>query len=99
MAKTRLAPVSQKTIPELELMGMALGSQIGQFLQQNLQHQAIVVETTFWSDSQVCLAWLKSTKTVKTFVRNRVNMINNYKCKFFFIPTDLNPADTATRIT
>ena len=24
-------------------------------------------------------------------------MINNYKCNFFFFPTDLNSADTATR--
>ena len=26
-------------------------------------------------------------------------MINNYKCSFFFIPTDHNPADIATRIS
>ena len=25
-------------------------------------------------------------------------MINNYKCSFFFIPTDFNPADIAERI-
>ena len=98
MAKTRLAPVSPKTIHELELMAMALDSQLGKFLQQSLQHLPIVVETTYWSDSQVCLVWLKSTKTLKTFVRNRVNMIN-YKCNFFFIPTDHNPADIATRIS
>ena len=58
-----------------------------------------MVETTYWSDSQVCLTWLKSTKTLKTFVRNRVNMINNCKCSFFFYPTDHNPADIATRIS
>ena len=43
-------------------MAMAFGSQLGQFLQQTLQQWPIVVETTYWSDSQVCLAWLKSTK-------------------------------------
>ena len=53
MAKTRLAPVSQKTIPDLELMAMALGSQFGNFLQQTLQHLSIVVETTYWSVSQI----------------------------------------------
>ena len=26
-------------------------------------------------------------------------MINNYKCSFFFIPTDYNPSDIATRIS
>ena len=98
MAKTRLATVSQKTITELELTAMALDAQLGQFLQQTLQHQPIVVETTYCVNSQVCLAWLKSTKKLKTFVCNGVNMINNYKCSFFFIPTDLNPANIATRI-
>ena len=34
----------------------------------------------------------------KDFVRNRVNIIDNYKSRFFFFPTDLNPADIATRI-
>ena len=97
MAKTRLAPVSPKTIPELELMAMALGSQLGKFVQQTL-HLPIVVDTTYYSDSQVCLAWLKSTKILKTFVRNRVHMIKHYK-GIFFIPTDHNPADIATRIS
>ena len=41
-------------------------------------------------------AWLKATKTLKMFVRNQVNMINNYKRSFFFIPTDHSPADNAT---
>ena len=99
MVMTRLAPVSPKTIAEAELMAMALNSQLGKFLQQTLQHLPIVVETTCWSDSQVCLAWLKSTKTAKTFVRKRMNMIKNYKCSFFFFPTDHNPADIATRIS
>ena len=38
MANTRLATVSQKTIPELELMAMALGAQLGQFRQQTPCH-------------------------------------------------------------
>ena len=53
MAKTRLVPVSPKTIPELELMTMALGSQLGKLLQQTLQHLPIVVKTTYWSESQL----------------------------------------------
>ena len=98
MAKNRLNTVLPKTIPGLELMAMALGSQLGNCLQQTLQHLPIVLETTF-SNSHVCLARLTSTKTLKTFVRNRVNMINNYKCTFFFIPTDHNEADIATLIS
>ena len=52
MAKTRFAPVSPKTIPELELMAMALGSQLGKVLQQTLHQLPIVLETTYWSDSK-----------------------------------------------
>ena len=78
--KFRLATVSPKTIPELELMAMVFGSHLGQFLGQTLRHLPIVVETTYWSDSQVCKAWLKSTKTLKNLARNRVKMNNIYKC-------------------
>ena len=99
MAKTRLAPVSSKTTPKLELMAMSLSSQLGIFSQRTLQHLPIVVETTYWSNSQVCLSWLKSTKTLQTFARNRVSMINNYKSSFFFIPTDHNPVDIATHMS
>ena len=56
MAITRLAPVSQTTIFEFELMAMGLGSELGNFLQQTLQHLPIVVETAYWSNSRVCLA-------------------------------------------
>ena len=80
-------------------MAMALGSQLGNFLQQVLQHLTIVLEKTRWSFSQVCLACFKTTKTLEPSARTRVSMINSYKCSFFFILTDLNPANIATRIS
>ena len=54
MAKTSIP----KTIPELESMTMVLGSQLGKFLQQTLQHLPMVVETLYWSDSEVKLPGL-----------------------------------------
>ena len=80
-------------------MATALESLLEKFLQQTLQYLPIVVETTNCSYSQVCLAWPKSTKTLKTFVRNQVNVIYSYKCSCFFNSTNLNPAYIATRIS
>ncbi|CAG2217437.1 unnamed protein product [Mytilus edulis] len=77
MAKTRVAPLKELTLPQLELMA----------------------PITLWSDSQIVLHWLKSTKTLKRFITNRVNEINDltYSHIWKYCPTDCNPADLLTR--
>ena len=82
--KTRLAP--DRTIPELELMAMTLGVKLEEFLQKTLKSVTPKIETFYWSDSLVCIAWSKSQKSLKPFVKNRVSFIQNRKVTFCNTP-------------
>ena len=53
-----------------------------------------------YSDSQICLSWIKAThKEYKTFVENRVREIRSAvpPDKWYYCPSDTNPADIITR--
>ena len=54
---------------------------------------------TFWSDSQIVLHWLSTTKKLKKFVSNRVSEINalTKSHSWKYCPTHDNPADLLTR--
>ena len=51
-----------------------------------------------WSDSQIVLYWLSTTKHLTRFVHNRVEEINRLTCRlpWRYCPTDDNPADLHT---
>ncbi|XP_071132834.1 uncharacterized protein [Mytilus edulis] len=95
MAKTRVAPLKELTLPQLELMAAVIGARLVNHLKSTLECSSI----TLWSDSQIVLHWLKSTKTLKRFITNRVNEINDltYSHIWKYCPTDCNPADLLTR--
>ena len=95
MAKTRVAPLKNLTLPQLELMAAVIGSRLATHIQQTLEITNIV----FWSDSSIVLHWLKSTKPLKRFVANRVNEIteSTKKYEWRYCPTEFNPADLVTR--
>ncbi len=97
-AKTRVAPIKQRTIPELELMAMTLGVELATFVHGALKDHVTTLETVYWSDSQVCIAWLNSDKPTKTFVSNRVKKIRQAGAVFNFVQSSENPADCATRV-
>ena len=60
MAKVRVAPLKQHTLPKLELMAAVIGARLCQFVLSSLDqlHPRIIM----WSDSQIALHWLLSTK-------------------------------------
>ena len=96
MAKSRVAPTRKKlTLPELELMAALTAARLASYLQEQLQ----VTRVTLWSDSQIVLHWLKSTKLLKPFVNTRIQevkkltSISNWK----YCPTTENPSDLLTR--
>ncbi|CAG2241823.1 unnamed protein product [Mytilus edulis] len=95
MAKSRVAPLKELTLPQLELMAAVIGARLAKHLQSTLECENI----TFWSDSQIVLHWLKSTKTLKRFIQNRVNEINELTTswEWKYCPTSDNPADLVTR--
>jgi len=72
MAKSRVAATKKKlTLPELELMAALTAARLAPYLQEQLQ----VTRVTLWSDSQIILHWLKSTKLHKPFINNRIQEV------------------------
>ena len=49
-------------IPKLELMVTVIGAHLLKHLKSNLKFQQAMI----WSDSQIVLSWLKSTKQLPT---------------------------------
>ncbi|CAG2185026.1 unnamed protein product [Mytilus edulis] len=95
MAKTRVAPVKKLTLPQLELMAAVIGARLTQHLKSTLE----CTDVTLWSDSQIVLQWLNTSKPLKRFVSNRIKEINELteECKWKYCPTNCNPADLLTR--
>lgn len=97
-AKARVTPVKPTTIPRLELLGALLGARLCNKVINSFRFQ--INSKIFWTDSMVVLGWLKTdVKNLKMFVCNRVNEINDLTSgsQWRHVPTDMNPADLASR--
>ena len=66
-----------------------------------MKHRYNFKRITYWTDSKASIAWIKSTKELKTFVKNRVQEIRKLTIKenWFHIKGRDNPADLITRNT
>ena len=96
MAKSRVAPTrKQLTLPELELMAALTAAHLVSYLQEQLQ----VTRVTLWSDSQIVLHWLNSTKILKPFISNRIQEVKKLTSisSWKYCPTTDNPSDLLTR--
>ena len=97
-AKSRVAPLKQRTIPELELCGAAL-------LAHMLETTAAILDipdeqVTGWIDNTIVLCWLrKSPSRYSTFIGNRIATATNHYPPSIWkhVPTLDNPADCASR--
>ncbi|KAK0136704.1 hypothetical protein N1851_027112 [Merluccius polli] len=98
LARSRVAPKKQQSIPRLELCAALNGAQLGRFLLDELQLPLRSV--TMWSDSTTVLTWLKSSSCrYKVFVGTRVAEIlesTEARC-WRYVDTKRNPADVITR--
>ena len=101
-SKSRVAPLKRKeTIPRLELLGNLILSRLVINVLNALCNEICIDEVLCFTDSQVSLAWIKSTdKELKTFVENRVKEIrrNVEPENWYYCRTNDNPADILTRI-
>ena len=101
VAKSRVLPLKQKrTIPEAELCGAVLLSDLLYTVQQTLELDSKQVRA--WSDSTIVLCWLRSQPTkYKIFVGNRITSATEHYPSTIWghVPTDENPADHASRGT
>ena len=97
IAKSRVAPLKQLTLPRLELMAALVATRLTRFVMNTipLQDPPIFV----WSDSQIVLHWIKSQKLLPAFVRNRITEMQSQlpTAEWRYCPTLENPADLLTR--
>ncbi|XP_053372954.1 uncharacterized protein LOC123560639 [Mercenaria mercenaria] len=95
MSKTRVAPLKELTLPKLELMAAVIAARLANHILQSITTESVHL----WSDSQIVLHWLDTSKQLKRFVQNRVceihELTDNRKWKY--CPTNDNPADLLTR--
>ena len=75
MAKERVAPLKQITLPKLELMAAVIAAKLAHLVIESL---CLKVITYMWTDSQIVLCWIHSTKTLPSFVKHQVKTIS--KC-------------------
>ncbi|XP_039268857.2 uncharacterized protein LOC120343903 [Styela clava] len=94
LGKARLAPIKTVSIPRLELTAVKLDL----FLRRELDFEEI--ESMFWTDSTSVLLSINNTsRRFPTFVANRLAKIEegSNALQWRYVPTDLNPADDASR--
>ena len=99
MAKTRVAPLKELSIPKLELMGMVLSTRLINYVISAYEQQLNISNIYCWADSQVALHWLFSEKQLPLFTQNRVEEIRKSlpTATWRFVPTKENPCDMASR--
>ena len=96
MAKGRVAPLKPVTLPKLELMAAVIAARLARFVLDSLR---IDVPTHLWTDSQIVLFWLQSTKSLPQFIKHRVSEISKLtpNASWRHCPSAANPADLLTR--
>ena len=97
-SKSRVAPIESLSIPRLELLAADLGASMKEKVAPTLKIQD--QDIYFWTDSKDVLGWLRNRSRIfKPFVAHRVGNIQRLTLegKWFFVPSQLNPADLASR--
>ena len=97
IGKCKVDPIKQISTPKLELEAAVIGVRILSTIMKDLSFH--ITHSTLWTDSQVVLDWLSTTKKQPVFVANRLKEIlastDAYQWKH--VTTKENPADHGTR--
>ena len=76
VAKTRVSPLKQQSVPRLELLSALLLARVMHSVFQSLEIEIALSSVCCYSDSQVALHWIKGIdKSWKPFVQNRASEI------------------------
>ena len=98
LAKSKLNDLKPMTIPALELKAAVAGFKAAEFIATSLSLD--VKHFRFWSDSKCLHHWLQTpAATLQRGIRNSVSFLQSVTepSQWLFVPTDLNPADVASR--
>ena len=98
MAKSRLAPLKQMTIPRLELTAATMSVRLDMTIRRELSMH--IHESIFWTDSMLVLRYISNeNRRFQTFVANRVATIRDGSSasQWRYVDSKSNPADDASR--
>lgn len=98
LGKARLAPLTEPTIPRLELCAAVLAVEMAELIVQEMDLELDAV--TFYCDSKVVLGYIHNeSKRFYVYVHNRVQRIrrSTKPKQWQYVPTAHNPADHASR--
>ena len=99
-AKTRVAPMTNQTIPRLELLSCLVAARLLASVKEAISEILTIESETMWTDSTTALHWIRNTeKEYKVWVQNRVTEIRKLTSTetWRYCPTQFNPADVASR--
>ena len=100
LAKSKVAPIKSKSLPQLELTAINLAARMAVFIKNSYKNMISFLNTVIWTDSQICLHWIHNkNKVKKPYVIQRLKNIFDLvpEAKFNFIPGKMNPADSISR--
>jgi Pao retrotransposon peptidase/Protein of unknown function (DUF1759)/Family of unknown function (DUF5641)/Integrase zinc binding domain len=98
MAKSKVCPVKELSMPRLELQSAVIGARLAKFITEEMKFP--IHRTIFWSDSTTVISWIRSEgKRFQSFVSHRVGEIWELTKveEWKWLPTDQNVADELTR--
>lgn len=81
VSKSRIAPLKQTIIPQLELCGILLLAELVSTVVKELASLGINVNSkgiNLWTDSIIMLSWINCTKPLQKYVANRVAWIHDH---------------------
>ena len=96
--KAKVAPQHGHTIPRLELCAAVMAVEVSETIGEYLDRKPDA--TYFYSDSNIVLGYIYNEKRrFHVYVSNRVDRIRQFTepNQWSFVPTEINPADLATR--
>ena len=98
MAKSRVTPLKETTIPRLELSAAVVATRLDTTVRKEIDIK--IHASLFWTDSTCVLSYLNNkNKRFQTFVANRIATINesSSSTQWRYVPSEQNPADDASR--
>ena len=97
-SKGRVSPVKNRSLPELELTAIQVGTQLAYYIKESLKDVKIT-GTYIWSDNESALQWIRNDRSDTPYVKNRTAKIRDLSDGYTFlhVRTKDNPADLISR--